>query len=251
MSTSEPASILPSDHATILIVDDEKQIHRFLRPALEAAGYRSVSAADGTEALRLAALQSPDAVLLDLGLPDMDGKLVLEKLRRFSAVPVIVLSARDREAEKIAAFDAGADDYVEKPFGLGELLARLRATLRHGVRTTAEPGMTSADPLIVGPIRLDAARHEVRVDGIPIPLSPREHGLLALLMRHEGRIMTHRQLLATVWGPAHVEDVQYLRVYIGHLRQKLGAGAARLIETEPGIGYRMSRPDQDADPAIL
>jgi len=251
MSTSEPATILPSDHATILIVDDEKQIHRFLRPALEAAGYRSLVAADGAEALRLATSHSPDAVLLDLGLPDMDGKLVLEKLRRFSAVPVIVLSARDREAEKIAAFDAGADDYVEKPFGLGELLARLRATLRHGTR--AEPGSASAsaDPLVIGPIRLDAARHEVRVDGVPVPLSPREHGLLALLMRHEGRIMTHRQLLATVWGPAHVEDVQYLRVYIGHLRQKLGSAAARMIETEPGIGYRMSRSDPDADPSVL
>ncbi|MGI4744998.1 MAG: response regulator [Janthinobacterium lividum] len=250
---SEPATILPSGPSTVLIVDDEKQIHRFLRPALEAAGYRSLSAADGTEALRLAASQSPDALLLDLGLPDMDGKLVLEKLRRFSAVPVIVLSARDREAEKIAAFDAGADDYVEKPFGLGELLARLRATLRHGARAGADPGAASAsvDPLVIGSVQLDAARHEVRVDGIPVPLSPREHGLLALLMRHEGRIMTHRQLLVTVWGPAHVEDVQYLRVYIGHLRQKLGPVAARLIETEPGIGYRMSRPGSDTDPAIL
>jgi two-component system KDP operon response regulator KdpE len=257
MSTSEPEASLPSDHATVLIIDDEKQIHRFLRPALEAAGYRSLSAADGAEALRLAASQSPDAVLLDLGLPDMDGKLVLEKLRRFSAVPVIVLSARDREAEKIAAFDAGADDYVEKPFGLGELLARLRATLRHGrtggIQAGADPNMAPAsiEPLVIGPVRLDAARHEVRVDNIPVPLSPREHGLLALLMRHEGRIMTHRQLLATVWGPAHVEDVQYLRVYIGHLRQKLGPAAARLIETEPGIGYRMSRPDADADPVVL
>ncbi|NPD67726.1 response regulator transcription factor [Lichenicola cladoniae] len=257
MSTSEPETSLPSDHPTVLIIDDEKQIHRFLRPALEAAGYRSLSAADGAEALRLAASQSPDAVLLDLGLPDMDGKLVLEKLRRFSAVPVIVLSARDREAEKIAAFDAGADDYVEKPFGLGELLARLRATLRHGrtggTLAGADSNVTPAsiEKLVIGPVRLDAARHEVRVDGVPVPLSPREHGLLALLMRHEGRIMTHRQLLATVWGPAHVEDVQYLRVYIGHLRQKLGPAAARLIETEPGIGYRMSRPDPDADPAVL
>ena len=230
----------------ILVVDDEKQIHRFLRPALEAAGYRTLSAADGAEALRLAVSQGPDAILLDLGLPDMDGKIVLERLRGFSGAPVIVLSARDREAEKIAALDAGADDYVEKPFGLGELLARLRAALRPRVSPGSENAVGPAHDaaLEAGPIRLDPGRHEVRVDGVRVPLSPREHGLLALLMRHDGKLLTHRQLLTSVWGPAHAEDVQYLRVYIGHLRQKLGLAAARMIETEPGIGYRLSRPDE-------
>ena len=246
-------SLNEAQASLILVVDDEKQIHRFLRPALEAAGYRTLSAADGAEALRLAASQGPDAVLLDLGLPDMDGKIVLERLRGFSAVPVIVLSARDREAEKIAALDAGADDYVEKPFGLGELLARLRAALRP--RVPAGPdiatGPAADAALEAGPIRLDPGRHEVRVDGVRVPLSPREHGLLALLMRHDGKLLTHRQLLTSVWGPAHAEDVQYLRVYIGHLRQKLGPAAARMIETEPGIGYRLSRPEaaSDANPA--
>ncbi|WP_419730480.1 response regulator transcription factor [Lichenicola sp.] len=238
-----------TSNSLILVVDDEKQIHRFLRPALEAAGYRTLAATDGAEALRLAASQGPDAVLLDLGLPDMDGKLVLERLRGFSSVPVIVLSARDREAEKIAALDAGADDYVEKPFGLGELLARLRAALRPRVSPGSDTaaGPSHDTPLEAGPIRLDPGRHEVRVDGVRVPLSPREHGLLALLMRHDGKLLTHRQLLTSVWGPAHAEDVQYLRVYIGHLRQKLGIAAARMIETEPGVGYRLSQPDDPAD----
>ena len=226
-----------SDGPAVLIVDDERQIHRFLRPALEAVGYRTVSAHTGAEALRLAATQAPAAVVLDLGLPDLDGKLVLERLRRFSAAPVIVLSARDREAEKIAALDAGADDYVEKPFGLGELLARLRAALRR-----QDPASTDArpdEPLTCGPVTLDPARHEVRVSGERVVLSPREYGLLAMLMRHEDKVLTHRQLLGTLWGPAHVEDVQYLRVYIGQLRQKLGPVVARMIATEPNVGYRL------------
>jgi two-component system KDP operon response regulator KdpE len=172
-------------------------------------------------------------VLLDLGLPDMDGQEVLLKLRAFSAVPVIVLSARDRETEKIEALDAGADDYVEKPFGLGELLARIRAALRHRL---AQQGL--APVFRAGPLEIAFARREVRVDGAAAPLSPREFALLDLLARHAGKVLTHRQLLTAVWGPAHVEDVQYLRVYIGHLRQKLGSAAA-LIATEAGVGYRL------------
>ena len=173
-------------------------------------------------------------MLLDLGLPDLDGQEVLARLRAFSRVPVIVLSARDRAAEKIAALDAGADDYVEKPFDVGELLARIRAALRHG---RAQEGVQEG--FSHGPLAVDLARREVRAEGAPVALSPREYALLALLVRHAGRVVTHRQILTAVWGPAHVEDVQYLRVYIGQLRHKLGAAAGGLIRTEAGVGYRL------------
>ena len=226
--------------ACILVVDDEPQIHRFLRPALEAAGYRVERADTAAEGLRLCASRAPDAVLLDLGLPDMDGQEVLARLRAFSAVPVVVVSARDREAEKIAALDGGADDYVEKPFSVGELLARVRAALRHGRAQEGAAEVYRADGLEV-----DLARRVVRADGAAVVLSPREYELLALLARNAGRVLTHRQLLTAVWGPAHVQDVQYLRVYVGHLRQKLGEAGTRLITTEPGVGYRLL----DAAPA--
>ena len=227
----------------ILVVDDEPQIHRFLRPALEASGFEVAMAQDAAGFLRLAAARVPDAVLLDLGLPDMDGKEALARLRAFSAIPVIVLSARNREAEKIAAFDQGADDYVEKPFGLGELLARLRTVLR---RQAGEKDQRVQDTTLeAGPVRLDAEAHQVRVAGAAVPLTPREYALLHLLMRNPGRVLTHRQLLVSIWGPAHVHDVQYLRVYVGHLRQKLGAAAAAMIATEPGIGYRLTLPEAE------
>ncbi|MGG5819234.1 response regulator [Falsiroseomonas sp. HW251] len=220
----------------ILVVDDEPQIHRFLGPALEAAGYAPLRATTMAEGLRLAAERAPALVLLDLGLPDGDGKLAIPRLRGFTEAPVIVLSARDQEAEKVASLDAGADDYVEKPFALGELLARLRAALRRAGAAARQP----ADSILrVGALELDLARRTARVGGgEPLKLTPREWDLLAALVRGgEGRVTTQRQLLAAVWGPAHVEDAQYLRVYIGHLRQKLGP-AAGLIRTEPGVGYR-------------
>jgi two-component system KDP operon response regulator KdpE len=217
----------------ILVIDDEAQIHRFLKPALEAAGYEVERAETAAEGLRLAAGRAPDAVLLDLGLPDMDGQEVLQRLRAFSEVPVLILSAREREAEKIAALDGGADDYLEKPFGVGELLARLRASLRRRLAQQGAPPVFSA-----GPLTVDLLKHEVRVNGALVVLSRREFDLLAMLARNPGRVMTHRQLLVAVWGPAHVEDVQYLRVYIGQLRHKLGE-ATELITTEPGIGYRL------------
>ena len=220
--------------ALILVIDDEPQIHRFLRPALEAAGYRTLRADTAAEGLRLAAARAPDAVLLDLGLPDMDGQEALARLRAFSPVPVVVISARDREAEKIAALDAGADDYVEKPFGVGELLARIRAALRHARAQEGAPEIFRA-----AGIEIDLARRTVTLDATSVPLSPREYELLALLVRNAGRVLTHRHLLVAVWGPAHGDDVQYLRVYIGHLRQKLGPAANRLIQTEPGVGYRL------------
>lgn len=218
----------------VLTVDDEPQMHRFLKPALEAAGYRTLRADTAAEGLRLAASRAPDLVLLDLGLPDMDGQDALVRLRAFSAAPVIVLSARDREAEKIRALDGGADDYVEKPFGVGELLARIRAALRHAL---ARDGVTEA--WRADGVEVDLARRLVRRDGEAVQLSPREYDLLALLARNAGRVMTHRQLLTAVWGPAHAGDVQYLRVYVGHIRQKLGPAGSRLVATEPGVGYRL------------
>lgn len=219
--------------ARVLVVDDEPQMHRFLRPALEAAGYAVERADTAAEGLRLAASRAPDAVLLDLGLPDLDGQEVLTRLRAFSAVPVIVLSARDREADKIAALDGGADDYVEKPFGVGELLARIRTALRHRRMQADVPEVIELPGLVI-----DLARRRASIESGPLTLSPREWSLLVLLASSPGRVLTHRHLLTGVWGPAHTEDVQYLRVYIGQLRQKLGV-AGRLIATEPGIGYRL------------
>jgi two-component system KDP operon response regulator KdpE len=222
----------------VLVVDDEAQIHRFLRPALEAVGYDVERADTAAEGLRLAAARGPDVVLLDLGLPDMDGLQALEKLRGFSEVPVIVLSARDREAEKIAALDSGADDYLEKPFAVGELMARIRAVLRRRLAQDGTPPVFHAAGLTI-----DLMKRLVRLNDAPLTLSPREYALLALLARNAGKVLTHRQLLTAVWGPAHVNDVQYLRVYIGQLRQKLGAAGSALIATEAGVGYRMREPD--------
>lgn len=221
----------------VLLVDDEPQIQRFLKPSLTAAGYDVIAAADGAEALKLAATRAPDVVLLDLGLPDMDGKEVIRQLRTWSKVPIVVLSARDRETEKIAALDLGADDYVNKPFGMGELMARLRTALRHAAQRTSEPTRVASGDLVI-----DIAGHAVSHAGKPIKLTPKEFELLAILVRNADRVLTHRQILTAVWGAAHAEDLQYLRVFIGQLRQKLKAtpDAPDLIQTEAGIGYRLT-----------
>ena len=221
--------------APVLVVDDEPQLHRFLKPALEAAGYAVERADTAAEGLRLVATRSPAAVLLDLGLPDMDGQEALQRMRAFTQAPIIVVSARDREGEKIRALDGGADDYVEKPFALGELLARLRACLRRGL---AQEG--AAEAWRCRGVEVDLLRRRVQAEGGDVALSRREYDLLAMLVRNAGRVLTHRQLLTGVWGPGHGEDVQYLRVYVGHLRQKLGAAGAGLIGTESGIGYRLA-----------
>lgn len=222
--------------ARVLVVDDEPQILRFLRPSLGAAGYDVVVASTGAEALRLTATQSPSVIVLDLGLPDMDGKEVLRQLRQWSNTPVVVLSARDREAEKIAALDLGADDYVSKPFGIGELMARLRTAVRHGAQQAGEQTKFSA-----GELSIDIATREVSIGGEPVKLTPKEFELLALLVRNAGRVVTHRQLLTSVWGPAHADDLHYLRVFVGQLRQKLEPvpSVPQIITTEPGIGYRL------------
>lgn len=221
----------------ILIVDDEAQILRFLGHALAAAGYDTCTASTGAEALDRAASARPDLMVLDLGLPDMDGKAVIEALRARSDLPVIVLSARDQEMEKIMALDLGADDFVAKPFAIGELLARLRVCLR--------PARKGADPLLrLGPLQIDLAAHQVTREGAEIHLTPKEFDLLQALAETPGRVLTHRQLLSRIWGPAHVEDVPYLRVFIGQLRQKVETDPAQpvLILTEPGIGYRGAQP---------
>ena len=222
----------------ILVVDDEPQIHRFLNPSLVVTGYEVLTALTGQQALRSLAADRPDAVLLDLGLPDMDGKAVIGQIRQRSDIPIIVLSARDQETEKIAALDLAADDYLNKPFGIGELLARLRSVLRRRPLAAFEADGAYS----VGPIEIDTATHQVRRGGIVVHLTPKEFDLLAFLARHAGRVVTHRQLLTEVWGPAHGQDTQYLRVFIGQLRQKLEDDPAdpKLIITEPGIGYRVA-----------
>ncbi len=221
----------------ILIVDDEAQILRFLSPALQAAGYDTCTAATGADAL--AALERrPDLIVLDLGLPDMDGKAVIERLRATHDLPVIVLSARDQEMEKIMALDLGADDFVAKPFAIGELLARLRVCLR--------PARKASEPLLrLGQLQIDLAAHQVMRGADEIHLTPKEFDLLSALAETPGRVLTHRQLLTRIWGPAHVEDVPYLRVFIGQLRQKIEDDPSRpiLIQTEPGVGYRGRQPD--------
>lgn len=222
----------------ILVVDDEPQIQRFLKPALTAAGYTPVEALTAAEAERLVVTAAPDLMLLDLGLPDKDGKDVIRSLRGWSKLPIVVLSARGEEAEKIEALDLGADDYVEKPFGIGELLARVRTALRR-----RDPGSVAASRFEAEGLSIDFARRIVTRSGEPVHLTPKEYDLLAHMARHAGLVLTHRQLLSTVWGPAHVEDVQYLRVFVGQLRNKIEQDVARpsLIRTEPGVGYRFAQ----------
>jgi len=222
----------------ILVIDDEPQMHRFLGPALTAAGFEAIRADDGAAGLRAIAQAAPDAVVLDLGLPDMDGKALLTAARAFYAGPVIVLSARERESEKIDTLDLGADDYVQKPFGVGELLARLRAALRHRLERAGAEAVVRA-----GDLEIDLVRRLVSRGGEPVRLSPKEYELLARLAEGDGKVLTHRQLLTAIWGPAHVDDLPYLRVLVGQLRQRIEAEPAspKHITTEPGVGYRFIR----------
>ncbi|HEY2753074.1 response regulator [Phenylobacterium sp.] len=225
----------------ILVVDDEPQMHRFLGPALNAAGYEPIRADTGRQALAEIARRPPDAVVLDLGLPDIDGQEVLQKARAFFNGPIIILSARDREMEKIEALDGGADDYVEKPFRVGELLARLRVSMRR------QAHQADAPPPVVhaGDLTIDIPRRLVTRAGEPVRLSPKEYELLVKLAEADGKVLTHKDLLVSLWGPAHAEDMQYLRVFIGQLRQKIepDPSAPRLVLTQPGIGYRFMADD--------
>lgn len=222
----------------ILVVDDEPQIQRFLKPALTAAGYEPLLASNAAEAERLVATAAPALMILDLGLPDKDGRDVIRALRTWSRLPIIVLSARDQETDKIEALDLGADDYVEKPFSIGELLARVRTALRHREPVSLAIGRWENDGLVI-----DLVKRLVTRDGEAVHLTPKEYDLLAYMVRHAGLVTTHRQLLNAVWGPAHVEDVHYLRVFIGQVRAKVerDPSAPRLIRTEPGVGYRFAQ----------
>jgi two-component system, OmpR family, KDP operon response regulator KdpE len=222
----------------VLVIEDEPHIRRFLRAALSAHGYRLVEAATGQEGLMHAATHQPEIVILDLGLPDLDGLELTRRLREWSTMPIIVLSARGQESDKVAALDAGADDYLTKPFGVGELLARLRVALRHTARTAQEPGEAV---FTVGDLRVDMARRQVFVTAQEVHLTPIEYKLLTTLVRYAGKVVTHHQLLREVWGPGASSETHYLRVYMGQLRHKLEANPARprYLVTESGVGYRL------------
>jgi len=219
----------------ILVVDDELPIRRFLRASLTAHDYGVLEAENGEAALSAVAAQHPDVVILDLGLPDIDGIEVTRRLREWTHIPIIILSVRGAEGDKIAALDAGADDYVTKPFGAGELLARLRATLRRAATPTGEPVQT------IGDLTVDLARRIVSVAGNEIPLTPTEYDLLRVLVSHAGKVLTHRQLLREVWGPGYESELHLLRVNISNLRRKIEPDLARprYLVTEPGVGYRL------------
>lgn len=234
---AQPAAA-PIAGPSVVLIEDEPQIRRFLRAALAGHGYRLFEAATGQDGLTEAATRQPDLVILDLGLPDLDGLTVLGRLREWTQVPVIVLSARGQERDKIAALDAGADDYVSKPFSAGELLARMRAALRR----REQAGAAAATVFAVGALKVDLARRHVLVDDKEIHLTPIEYKLLTTLIHHAGRVLTHRQLLTAVWGPTRAEDSQNLRFYVGQLRRKLEPVPAqpRYLLTEPGVGYRLA-----------
>ena len=221
----------------VLVIDDEAAILRFLKPVLEANNYDLESAGTVAEGLKCISAETLDIVLLDLGLPDGDGKDVIRRAREWSDLPIIVLSARERETEKIEALDLGADDYVNKPFNAGELLARMRTALRHRMQRKAEIPF-----LQVGTLEVDAVRHRATRADAELKLTPKEFELLSFLARHAGRVVTHKQILTAVWGPVHINDTHYLRVYIGQLRQKVEdhPDDPQIILTEPGIGYRIA-----------
>ncbi len=222
----------------LLVVEDDTQMRKFLRASLSSHGYRLVEAVNGNEGLSQAASYNPDLILLDLGLPDLDGLVVTKRLREWASAPIIVISARGQEDDKIHALDAGADDYLTKPFGTGELLARIRVALRHSARSRQE---RSEPILTVGELSIDLDKRSVQMAGKEVHLTPIEYKLLATLLKNAGKVLTHRQLLKEVWGPSYANNTQYLRVYMVQLRHKLELDAARprYLVTEPGVGYRL------------
>jgi two-component system KDP operon response regulator KdpE len=229
----------PSVPPVALVIEDEAGIRRFLRAALESQGFTCVEAGTGSEGIAHAATRAPEIILLDLGLPDMDGLDVMRRIREWSSVPIVVLTARGKEREKIDALDGGADDYVTKPFSVLELLARVRAARRYRTAPDDAPVLES------GSLRIDIARRRVSVRGIAVSLTPIEYRLLSTLARHAGRVLTHEFLLREVWGPSSTDQRHYLRVYMAQLRQKLEADPSRptVLMTEPGVGYRMADPE--------
>lgn len=235
--TETERTTVPEGSHLVLIIDDELPIRRFLRASLSADGYGVVEADSGESGLRLAAQHPPDLVILDLGLPDLDGREVLRRLREWLTAPVIILSARDQESQKIETLDNGADDYLTKPFGVGELLARIRTALRHAYPSGAESSVLS-----IGDLRVDLSARLVTLAGERLTLTPLEYKLLVALMKHSGKVLTHRMLLREVWGPHASQETHYLRVFVAGLRRKLGDDPAhsRYIATEQGVGYRFA-----------
>ncbi len=231
------------DAELILLIEDESQMRRFLRITLQSHGYRLIEAATGQEGLMQATTRNPDVVLLDLGLPDMEGLDVIGQLREWSSMPIIVLSAREQEQDKVRALDAGADDYLTKPFGAGELLARIRVSLRHKIMQYAQEKQPVFE---LGTIRVDLTKRQVFVGGKEIHLTPIEYRLLALLIRNAGKVVTHSQILRDVWGPPYAGQTQYLRVYMAQLRRKIEDDPARprFLLNEPGVGYRLKYDDE-------
>jgi two-component system KDP operon response regulator KdpE len=225
-------------HPTILVIEDDPPLQKFLRVTLGTQDYNVIEAANGEQGLRHAATAQPDLIILDLGLPDIDGVEITKRLRQWSAVPIIVVSARGKEQDKVVALDAGADDYLTKPFGVGELLARVRVALRHLAAVNTDTGQPVFE---VGTLRVDLASRQVTVNGIQVHHTPNEFRLLTVLVKNAGRVLTQRQLLKEVWGPGSGDETHYLRVYMNQLRQKLEADAARpkFLLTEPGVGYRL------------
>jgi len=223
---------------SVLLIEDEAQIRRFLRATLTSQGYRLIEAVTGRDGLRLATSHQPDLIILDLGLPDMDGLEVARQIRGWTSTPILILSARGQERDKVAALDAGADDYVTKPFGVGELLARMRVALRHAARA----GLGEEEPVFqVGDLAIDHGRRQVSIRGVEIHLTRTEYKILTLLARNAGKVVTHRQLLREVWGPSYEQETHYLRVFMQQLRNKIEAIPARprYLRTEPGVGYRL------------
>ena len=244
------ASPMPGHSPLILIVDDEEPIRRFLLATLTSGGYRVREAGTAREGLMQARTLRPDLILLDLGLPDGDGLEVTRQVRAEMRTPIVVLSARGQEADKVAALDAGADDYLTKPFGVAELTARIRVALRHSTRPAGSLGPVYEAEADGRTLRIDTEARTVHIEDAngkrEIRLTPTEFKLLAFLVRHAGKVLTHQQILKEVWGPTHAADVQYLRVYAGQLRQKLESAPAqpRFLLTEPGIGYRLAAPKE-------
>lgn len=229
---------MSENKSTVLVIEDEAQMLKFMRVSLSAQGYRVIEATTGAEGLRQASSYTPDLIVLDLGLPDLDGMEVTRKVREWSAAPIIVVSARGREEDKVRALDEGADDYLTKPFGTGELLARIRVALRHAARTAEDPAVTTA---AIGDVKIDLVKRLVLAGDLEVHLTPIEYKLLTTLVKHAGMVLTHKQLLDQVWGPGHAHQTQYLRVYMTQLRHKLEKNPARpkYLVTEPGVGYRL------------
>jgi two-component system, OmpR family, KDP operon response regulator KdpE len=240
----EPAagSAVPTQGPVVVLIEDEPEIRRFLRAALLSNGYRLFEATTGREGLQAAETRQPDLIILDLGLPDMDGLEVIRQVRSWTGVPIVVLSAKGQEAVKVAALDAGADDYIAKPFGVGELLARMRVSLRHAER----PGQGGQEPTFeTGNLQIDFALRRVRVKGADVHLTPIEYRLLTTLAKHAGKVLTRNQLLTQVWGRPYADQAHYLHVHMAQLRRKIEENAARprYILTEPGVGYRLVSED--------